>query len=111
MRQSYADGDSNCDIHANSDCDSHGYSYGDVHTDCHRHGHSHSHSNAHGNCNRITALHAHTAASAYSAASALASSGNKGTREKELASSRIQIHSKSLTDADRALYNRVGLHA
>ena len=63
-----------------------------------------------GNCDHIAAAYAHATASADAAATSLALSGIRGTRENQLASSQLQSCSKSLTNAARVLYKGGGLH-
>jgi uncharacterized Zn finger protein len=99
-----ANSDSHGDVHADTDCDCH------VHTDCNCNGDSYGDSNGNSNCDHIAAAYAHATASADTAAATLALFGIKGNSRDKLASSQLQIHSKSLTNAGRALHKKVCLH-
>ena len=82
---SYIHADSNSYVYSDSDCDGncHIHSDGDRYSNCDGHGNCDSY------CDRIAAAYTDAAASADTAASPLALFRLRGTRENELASSRI----------------------
>src|SRR6476620_486077 len=89
MRNSESDayGESNSYIHADSN--SYVYSDSDCDGNCHIHSDGDRYSNCDSYCDRIAAAYTDAAASADTAASPLALFRLRGTRENELASSRI----------------------
>ena len=88
MPKCYTDSHTNGHVHADRNCDAdchiyanrNGYSYS------YSYGHIHAYANRDSNGDCIAEGYAHATASAYTAASSLALSGIKGTRENELAS-------------------------
>jgi hypothetical protein len=93
-----------------SDC--HGHIHTNAYGDSYIYAYGYSHGNCDSNADRdaVAAAYTYATASADTAASALALSGIEETREKQLASSQLQIYSKSLTNEGRALYKEGGLH-
>ena len=96
------------DIYAypDSDGDIHAYAYGDSYIYAYRNGYSYSNSQLRPyrrGLHRRHGLGRHRRL-------VLSIVPDRGTRENELASSQLQIYSKSLTNSGRALYKGVGLH-